>query len=326
MSRRTFALMALLVITGTTYAQGELSYFSERVKDFGTVPRGPMLVHYFQLTNPTQQTIQIGGARVSCGCVSASVAKTTLVPGESTVVIAYMDTRRFTGHKSVTIYVQLVHPTFQELTLQVRAFERDDFSIYPDTLNLPKVRKGSESTGSVRLSFYNGQPTKIVKVETESSFVSATAHPVTGQPGETAYELTAKTSKDLPVGKWFTDIWVTTSDPSLGRIRVPLVVQVDSSVTVTPSSLQVGEVVVGESAERKLIVHAEKPFKILDVRGDETSIRVKPIANESKATQVLNLVLQPSSAKKLDTKIRILTDLEENKEITVPLYGTYIVK
>jgi len=98
MNRFVIALAGVLGTTGLASA-GASDLFAEKVKDFGVTPRGPILVHYFRVTNTTNNTVTIGQPRVSCGCVSASVAKNQLAPGDSTAVVAHMDTRRINVHE-----------------------------------------------------------------------------------------------------------------------------------------------------------------------------------------------------------------------------------
>src|SRR5438093_8858134 len=86
------------------------SMFDAISKDFGSVPRGPTLTHHFRVTNNTNGPVHIGGVRVSCGCVTAWALQNDLGPGQGTSIVAQMDTRRFFGTKSVTIYVQFDRP------------------------------------------------------------------------------------------------------------------------------------------------------------------------------------------------------------------------
>ena len=95
--------------------------FDEFSKDFGSVPRGPMLTHNFRIANNTRGVVNIASVRVSCGCVTATALKGRLEPGESTHLEARMDTTRFTGLRSVTIYVQFDQPAFEEVRLWVQA-------------------------------------------------------------------------------------------------------------------------------------------------------------------------------------------------------------
>src|SRR5262249_42254138 len=106
-----FRYSAVLVISlwtagGVLAASGAESLFEETGRDFGSVPRGPTLSHPFRLTNQTGQTVHIANVRVSCGCVSASALRDELAPGQSTAIMANMDTMRFFGTRTVTIYVQ----------------------------------------------------------------------------------------------------------------------------------------------------------------------------------------------------------------------------
>src|SRR5579884_4233425 len=122
-------LVGLASVGSATAATWADRMFEELSKDFGSVPRGPTLTHVFKVTNYTQHPVNIASVRVSCGCVSAAAYKTFLNPGEETAIIARMDTTRFTGIKSVTIFVQFDRPSFEEVRLWVQANGRDDFNV-----------------------------------------------------------------------------------------------------------------------------------------------------------------------------------------------------
>src|SRR5436189_656819 len=116
--------------------------FQELSKDFGSVPRGPTLQHAFPLRNNTGDVVRIAGLRVSCGCTTATAVRYVLQPGEESAVVVQMDTTRFTGAKSVTIYVTFDQPHGDEVRLWVRANARDDVSVSPDTLAFGQVPRG----------------------------------------------------------------------------------------------------------------------------------------------------------------------------------------
>ena len=109
------ALIALVIATpaqATSWADGLFNGLSH---DFGVVARGPTLSHVYRITNTTGTPIHISGIRVSCGCTTASVPVADLAPGQSTDLTAQMDTRRFMGTKSVTIFVQFDRPQWEEV-------------------------------------------------------------------------------------------------------------------------------------------------------------------------------------------------------------------
>jgi hypothetical protein len=84
--------------------------FDQRAQDFGTVPRGAILNHSFQVVNGTRSSVHVAGVCVSCGCTSAAALQSNLEPGKATSILAQMDTRRFAGVKTVTIFVQFDQP------------------------------------------------------------------------------------------------------------------------------------------------------------------------------------------------------------------------
>ncbi len=301
-----------------TWAEG---MFEELVRDFGVVPRGPTLTHSFKLANNTQQVAQITSVRVSCGCVSATVMSGTLQPGQSTVVLAQMDTRRFTGAKTVTIYVQFTQPEFQEVRLTVSAFGRDDIAIQPDNIAFGAIARGSTPSKSANIVF-TGQSMKLVSVAAESNYVQLSAREVTGNFGEYRYEVTAKLRPDTPVGKWYTDVWLNTNNPASPRIRVPLSVDVEPALNLSPGALTLGTLKPGEKVERRVIVRGSQPFRITAVQGTDEVVQAAPPGSEAKPVHVVTVTVKPSDAGDLNRTLKIITDLSGDATAELPIKAT----
>ena len=324
MFRQTLAVVALLSLSAAGRAAGAIDLFEEKVKDFGTVPRGPTLVHYFRLTNNTDQPLVIGNVRVSCGCVTASAASAQVPPGKTTAITAQMDTRRFTGSKTVTIYVQFTHPRFEEVALQVTAFSRDDFAIYPDTIAFGQVRRGKAAQASVQVSLTGDPEWRVTEATADSNYVRPVVRELRRNGAEVVYEVTAKLRPDVPVGKWFTDVWVRTTNPGLGRLRIPLMVEVEPALAVSPSPVQFTEVKVGGKVEQKIMVKGNKPFRVTGVKGIDKQWRVEATTDEARPVQVLNIVFRPQEAGTIDRTITLITDLTGENEIPLPVRAKVI--
>ena len=229
MFRYGFVLgIGLWAATAAPAASWADALFDELSRDFGSVPRGPTLTYQFHLTNRTQHEVHISGIRVSCGCVTATALQGTLAPGESTAVAIEMDSRRFTGPKTVTIYVQFDRPQWQETQLSVQANSRDDVTVSPEALAFGRVKRGTSSTSSVTVTFQGGSDWAITGAQCESNYVRTRVSEVSRQVSEVTYEVLARIRPDAPVGKWYTDVWLTTNSPAIPRVRVPLTVEVES--------------------------------------------------------------------------------------------------
>jgi len=203
----------------------------ERVHDFGVVPRGQQLTHYFRIANPTSRPLHISNVRVSCGCTSARALEATVMPGRETAVYAVMDSRRFVGSKAVTIYVTFDQPRFEELRTVVQAFSREDLIFGPDALNFGKVKQGEVKSTSMNITIYNGA-VQVLDAKSDTNFIQPTIKEVRRTPGEASYQVEAKVRPDTPAGVWFTDIWVTTNNPGYAKLRVPVTVEVEAAQPV----------------------------------------------------------------------------------------------
>jgi Protein of unknown function (DUF1573) len=318
MSRYCLVLVAGLAAAAPAVAGGTWAdaMFDELSKDFGSVPRGPTLTHPFRVVNNTKSPVVISGIRVSCGCTSAVALKNTLQPGEETAVVAKMDTSRFIGVKSVTIYVQFSQPAFEEVRLWVQANARNDFALSSDTLALGQVKRGDTPSASTTVTFY-GVQAQVTEAKGESNYIQTSVKPVKNEAGQTAYELTAKLRGDAPVGRWYTDVWLKTNSAEIPQIRVPLTVEIESALTVSPEAVTLGQVAVNGESERRIILRGAKPFKITEVKGADDQLVVRDSTEESKPVHVLTVKFKAGEPGNLSRKLKIITDLPEDGEVSV---------
>jgi hypothetical protein len=300
-----------------TWAEG---MFDELVRDFGTVPRGPTLTHPYRLTNNTGQTVHIASVRVSCGCTQATALQGTIAPGQSTVVLAQMDTRRFVGPKTVTIYVQLDQPQWQEVRLSISANARDDVGVTPDTLAFGPVPRGTTPARQTTVTFTGG--TQLTSVAAESNYVQLAAKPVRGNGYEVAYEVTATLRGDTPVGKWYTDVWLNTNNPSTPRIRVPLTVDVEPALNLSPAAAAFGSVKPGAAAEKRVIVRGSQPFRIKEIQGTDETVTAEVSDKDAKPAHVLTIKVKPTAAGDLNRTLKIVTDLGGESTVELPVRAT----
>jgi hypothetical protein len=289
--------------------------FEDLSKDFGSVPRGPEVTHPFRLTNNTGKVVHIASVRVSCGCTSATAALDTLAPGESTVINARMDTRRFLGIKNVTIFVQFDQPHWEEVRLWVQANSREDISVTPESFTLGQAKRGSTPSGTVNVTFLGDSTLQIAEVQRESNYILTDLKETRREGSEVSYQVTAKVRADAPVGKWYSDVWLRTSNPSMPKVRVPLTVEIESALTVSPNGVNLGQVKPGGEAERKLIVRGVKPFRITKVQGTDDQLKVADSTSDSKPVHVLTVTLKPKIAGEVNRKLKVITDLKDEGEV-----------
>lgn len=314
-------LVFALALLAPTYlfAADNILNFEESVKDLGGAPRGAKLVHHFKFTNTGQQPVHISGVRTSCHCSTARAIKTDVNPGESSSIMVEVNTILYSGTRDFTIYVNFDRPYTTETRLILKTVSRDDISLNPDSINFGTIKLGSAPTQSVVIDHRTFSGWKITGVENENGYIQTKIEPNGNTPN--SYRLTVRLREDTPAGYWHASLGLVTNDPTTPRIRVPLSVEIQGSLAVTPSTLNMGKLA-GDSVEKKIVVRGAKPFKILNVEGLDGILSIDQTkTEEAKVAHVLKITYSgKADSGELLKKLKILTDLD-NASIELPVQG-----
>jgi len=328
MYRFVVAVAAVFGSTGLVSA-GASDLFAEKARDFGVTPRGPVLVHYFRVTNTTNAPVTIGQPRVSCGCVSASILKNQLAPGESTAVLAQMDTRRIQQPyvvKSVTVYVPFLAPVPEEVSLRVQAIARDDLMMSPDTLAFGQVAKGKGAKVSTRVTFMSDPNWTVTEATSTGGYVKASVTQESRNGSVVTYLVTATLDPECPAGNWTSDINLKTSNSGVASLRIPVTVNVTAPVAASPESVSFGDVTLGKAAEQKVTLQSGTPFKVLEVKGGDDQVVVTLDTKDAKPTHTLTFSATPKAAGGFTRTVEIVTDNKDMPNVVVPISAKVIAK
>jgi hypothetical protein len=323
-------ICALFLASDLGTARGAaIEYFPETIKDFGTTPKGPVLIHYFTIKNTSKNTVTMGTPRIQCGCVSVNLAKATLAPGEETTLIALMDTKKIPTQqlnvtKSVAVYVPFISPIYEEVTLKVVTVCRDDLFLSPDSLRLGDVSKGKTPSSSVKLTMFTQPNWDIKEVKSTGAYVDASVKLVKRQGSEVTFEVTATLDKECPVGNWMSDVIISSNVAGLEKFRVPVTVNVVASPANTTSPLastiavKFGDVTLGSTPSKEVTLEAAEPFKILEMKGD-SNLTVTAITNGTQKTHKLKVEIDAKTAGEFTRKVEVRTDSKTMSTATIPV-------
>jgi hypothetical protein len=329
MTRLVLAAAALLGAAATSWAAGPGDLFAEKVNDFGVSPKGTVLVHYFRFTNTTKQTLTVGNPRVSCGCVTATMSKNTIAPGETAAVIAYMDTRRIPHPnvtKTVTVFVPFLAPTQEEVQLKVTTVTRDDLMMSPDVLAFGAVKVGEGGKVSTKVTFFGDPNWKINKATSTGGYVKAEVKEDSRNGSTVTYEVTATLEKGCPAGNWVSDINLETSNPAVAKLRVPVTVVVTPAVAAKPAAAAFGELPVGVATEKKITIEGGAPFKIVEVKGVDEQLKVTVDRKDASAVHTIVLAANPKTVGGFTRTVEIVTDSKEQPKLVIPVTAQVVQK
>ncbi|MFO0936473.1 MAG: DUF1573 domain-containing protein [Gemmataceae bacterium] len=321
MKRIILTAIVFIASVGISLA-GPADFFSEKVKDFGVSTRGPILTHYFFVTNSSKQTVTMGTPRVSCGCTSAKVYQSTLKPGESTAVAAYMDTRRISysnSLKSVIVYVPFLSPSFEEVQLTVQTVCRDDLLMSPSEIEMGKVKMGAGATASTKVTMLSDPNWKLVDAKCTGGFVKPSFKEVSRNGAMVTYEVTATLDPKCPAGNWTAEIWVKSSHPGIEKLRIPLTVLVDQAIAINPDHVNLNGLKLGESTEHRIQLTSDKPFKVMDIKGAGDDVTVETQEKDATVVQTLKVTVKPEKIGNLVRTLEVSTNHPLQKKLTIPL-------
>jgi len=332
MLRALCAAAGLAALTAPAHAAGIDEMFSEKSTDFGPTPRGPVLVHYFYVKNTTQQPLNLGTARVSCGCVSAHVLNYTLAPGETTAVMAQMDSRRIPRSYQpwvVTVFVPVYGPQPREMQLTVQAVAREDLHFTESSFAFGTVKKGKGATAATKVTFQSDPNWTVDEVTSTGSHVKAAAKLAGRNGNEVTYDVTATLDPTCPAGNWTAEVYLKSKTPGLEKLRIPVTVNVQAPITVTTDTAQ-APVKVGEPATREIVLKSADPFKVLGIKGKEAGddVIVPAAAADAKEAKEHRLAvkLAPNKVGPFTRTFVVTTDLKDQPTVEVELKATVVSK
>jgi hypothetical protein len=123
-----------------------------------------------------------------------------------------------------------------------------------------------------------------------------------------SYDLLVRLADDAPPGYFNNQLIVVTNDSKSRLIPLDVSGRVVPEITVTPTTLVLGEVESGKDVSEKLVVRGKRPFKITEVECENENFSFE-VADESKSLHLVTLNFQaPAEPGRVRETIRIHTD------------------
>ncbi|HEY1376135.1 MAG TPA: DUF1573 domain-containing protein [Gemmataceae bacterium] len=277
--------------------------------NFGTVAKGAMLHQRFPMHNIYAVPLTVTTS-VSCGCVTATPTPQVLQPREPGTLDITMDTNRFTGQKTVTVYVTVSHPQFwSTTTLTIQAFCRGDVELAPAQAVFGAVPVGQPAARDLVVRYHGVQPWQITGIAPgQTAPFEVIYQPTVQRAGLVEYRVRLTLRADAPPGSYKGDLDLTTNDPNYRVVAVPYDVTVQAPLSASPEVARLGAVKVGEARSARIVVRGSQPFRILGVdgQGDGVTAQYRPDALQ---VHVLTIAVQPTQPGPVQKALTIRTDL-----------------
>lgn len=284
----------------------------------GSVRRGTLVEHDFQLKNAGDASLLITRIRSSCGCMSAHVSSELIGPGEAASLHVVFDTKGRQGTQRMTVDLFSNDPDGRssQVTLSAEVYS----PVHTDTsvLYFLDVPMGETAKHTVRLLNDENGPVEVRNLKCTLPFVEVTASPNTSVANMIEIGVTLKT--DAPVGSFAGYVTMETNDTKDPERSIRISGRVRGDVAVSPSRLQVtrdSRFPAAVNLRRDLC----KRFEVLSTEAREGKVHVRiQTIKEGEAYRIDVIPSDSSTTGRTSSDLILIhTDCERQPLIEIPI-------
>jgi hypothetical protein len=326
MRNLVLAVAATILFSQTAAAQtawADKLFGGVTTHDFGVVPRGAQLKYSFKITNIYKEPLEITQVRASCSCLTATPSTRMLQPNESATLDIAMDGRQFSGQKQIRIYVGVGPKYISTATLTVTANARQDVVFNPGEIDFGGVSRGQSPTKSIDVEYAGTLDWKVLEIVKSASApfeMKVEELPrVVGQTQRHGYRILATVKTDAPTGPFKQEIILKTNDPASPTLTFNIAGAVQAPLAVSPANLTITGLRVGESQTKKVVLRADRPFRIVAIDGQGDGVTAD-IPDRHETTMILTVSIQPTRVGELRRQLTIHTDMDK-ESATISVQG-----
>lgn len=283
---------------GQEWARKMLSEFSH---DFGEVQKGELPEYRFQIKNVYEETINIAQVFSSCGCTQVSVDKRQLKTWETAEIICRFNSKPFNGFKQATVTVRLGQPMVGEVQLTVKGTIVSAIRLNPESIDFGQVTRGKLPVYQATLSGPPNTNFRVLDIKSTFPHIGVTLdRPIRTRTNQIQYTLKTRLKDSAPDGFSQGDLFIVVQDGAQQR-QIPLKfsAKLGSNIKLSPSVLTMTNAVEGQKIKKKVIVRADEPFKITDVKCRTRAFRVSSRKTGLSKTHIVEVTYTPD-AQQLD--------------------------
>jgi hypothetical protein len=308
------AILGLATVETSADSWAEKMFPDGTSYDHGSIPRGAELYHKFKMVNIYAVPLDIVELRPSCDCGKVTATPMRLEPRQEGYVEVTMDTRRFTGPRTLSIFVR-VGPQFTSTAeLKVIANSRSDVVFNPPGgVNFGVVARGQAPTQTIDVEYAGKLDWRINEVVKGDAPLDAAFEEWYRKPGQVGYRVKVSLKPEAPAGNHKWELFLKTNDPATPLVPVLVEANTQAQLTVLPETLKLGNLRVNTEGLGRIIVRSSgKPFRILAIEGlgDGLTAPMELPSKESSSHQIM-FHCQPLKPGELRRTLQIKTDLQE---------------
>ena len=194
---------------------------------------------------------------------------------------------------------------------------RPDILMNPGAFAFNVVPLKQKSTQVITVA-YSGRMRgwKITDVGYKKELLDVTVEPLVTRTG-VSYQVTATLKGTAPAGTIEEQIVLKTNDPDAQALTLNVSALVQAPLSLSEEPLRMGKVAVGQTKSRRVIVKAEKDFKVVKVDGQGDGVSVPLVPALASKSQVVMVSFTPEKVGAVKKILTIATEDGDTVTLTV---------
>jgi hypothetical protein len=166
-------------------------------------PSTALVKQKFTITNRSNRSLNLHVASISCGCTSARLSAESVLAGKSVFLYATVDPPAWGSERLVTVTMRTDDFSAPRITAAIHLKALPQVLTVPDRLFI-RLHEGEKAQRSLLLML--PPSASVLKVQSQHSFVVATATKRKVVASGTSYNVAIAIGKDAPVGKFSSEL------------------------------------------------------------------------------------------------------------------------
>lgn len=290
---------------------------------FGEVPHGTLCAHTFTVTNVYDEPMQVTDIRKSSHALDFVPLTKVLQPNEAGEFTVTLNTAKFVGAATHTVYVTFGPKYISTAVLKVTAVSKTDLTVSPGAVAFGAVAQGVRASQGVKLE-YKGSMRGWKLTE-----VVPPAGPLDVGFAETArggvlrggaeYLVTVALKPGAAVGPISERVTVKTNDPANPQVQITVTGAVVAPLDLTSARVRfAGDDALGGSV--RVGVRAARPFRLLRVDGQGDGVTAElPPAGPPLPFHTLTVRFDRTKPGAVSRELKLKTDLDGGAVAVLPV-------
>lgn len=282
---------------------------------FGTLANTNDVPHTFVLANEGEAPLVIYRVQTDCGCARVRLKDWIVQPGGQTTVQVWLMLKGRAGGQHKRILIKSNDPDGPWLTLSLIGEAVAEVAVDPERVYWGNLRSDAADNKTVDVRFEESAPGRITGIGVNApGFV---VNLETNKPGRN-YRVRIRSVPPLALGRFVTNLWITTDSPRYPQLVVPMLGRVVGDIYAVPDELWL-EGNATQAVSRLIMVQSscKRNFKIVGVNAPLPDMEVAVRASLFRGCRIELKNLRPLP--ELDGRtLTITTDCATMPELNVP--------